>query len=172
MSKSDFAQYKQGAEDTKSIASGLGKLLTAADYAVGVKRVLSADAGKNTQYEAAKLAYKAATDLAAKAGQKGVEAVAKALFPKLVPYLSGPPAIALAAGQILLGSEKIGKDPGEIVRDASGTYSLADRQQALAQELKFFDQRGSEDPAVIADLLEQLDLIREAQNQASTKKDH
>ena len=164
MSSKQFAEYKKGAEDTKSVVSGLGKLLTAADYAADLKKVINADPGKNTQYETAKLVYKFGSDLAGTAAKKGIATVTVAVFPKIGPLLVDLGGIALTTVQISFGSEEIAKDPAEIVRDKSGQYSLDDKRKALAQELKWYNQLTKEQQAALkADLLEQIRIISEEQ---------
>ena len=168
ISQKDFNAYIKGAEDTKAVVSGLGTLLTTADYLVGVKKVLQADPGKNTQYQAGKLAYQIGSDLAGKAGQKGVSAVATALFPKLATYIVDVVGTAVAVVQITFDSEETGKDPSEIVRDTSGRYSLEEKQKALTQELKWYQQK-KPNTAPTDDLLQQLQLLVEEEGKIQRK---
>jgi len=169
MSKNEFARYRNGAEDTKSVISGLGKLLTAADYAVGVKKIFDADPGKNTQYQTTKLAYQIGTDLAGQAAQKGIGAAARALLPNVAPYLAGPAGIALAVAQVTLSSEEIGKDPSEIIQDKSGKYSLEEKRTALRQSLKAYDQRGTSAIST-EELLNDVGLVQEEQKIVEAKQ--
>lgn len=168
ISQKQFDAYVKGVSDTRSVVSGLGKLLTAADYAVAVKKIFIADPGKNTQYYAEKLAYQLAIDLGGKAAQKGISTVSVALLPKLAPYLSGPAGIAITSGQIVFGSEEIGKDPAEVVRDNSGRYSIEEKRKAFGQELKWYDKRGP-DAISSDDLLRQMQIIVEEEKKLPPK---
>lgn len=164
MSSKQFAEYKKGAEDTKSVVSGLGKLLTAADYAVDLKKIINADLGKNTQYETAKFVYKVGSDLAGTAAKKGIASVTAAVFPKIAPVLTDLGGTVLTPVQIIFGSEETSKDAAEIVRDKSGRYSLDDKRNSLAQELKWYDQMPkAQQAAIYTDLLEQIRIISEEQ---------
>jgi hypothetical protein len=155
MSPTVYAKYLEGAKDTRSVVSGFGKLLTTADYAISVKKILQADPGNNKTFQEAQLAYKFGSDLAAKASQKGITAVAKIVLPSVEPYLTG----IFASVGIVFDSEKISPDPGEIVRNNNGQYNLDERTAALAQELHWYEQQSSPDDAKIQDLLEQIAII-------------
>jgi hypothetical protein len=154
MAPAEYAKYLEGAKDTRSVVSGLGKLLTDADYAISVKKILQADPGNNKTFQEAQLAYKFGSDLAAKASQKGITAVVKIVLPSVEPYLTG---IFSGVG-IVFDSEKISPDPAEIVRDNTG-HSLTERTEALAQELHWYEQQNRPDDAKIQDLLEQVAII-------------
>jgi hypothetical protein len=155
MTPTDYAKYLEGAKDTRSVVSGFGKLLTDADYAISVKKILQADPGNNKTFQEAQLAYKFGSDLAAKASQKGITAVVKIVLPSVEPYLTG----IFAGVGIVFDSEKISPDPAEIVRDNTGQHSLTQRTEALAQELHWYEQQVRRDDAKIQDLLEQVAII-------------
>ena len=164
MTPTDYAKYLEGAKDTRSVVSGLGKLLADADYAISVKKILQADQGNNKTFQEAQLAYKLGSDLAAKASQKGITAVVKIVVPSVEPYLTG----IFAGAGIVFDSEKISPDPAEIVRDNTGQYSLTQRTEALAQELHWYEQQNSPDDAKIQDLLEQVAIIYGQQQNLTT----
>ena len=169
ISQNQFNKYLSEAKDTKSIVSGLGKLITAADYAVAVKKALEADPGKNTQYQAGQVAYKFATDLAGKASQKGIAAAAKAVFPEIAEYIVEGAEIGFVVIPITFGSEEIGKDPSEIVMDKTGKYSLEEKKKAFGQQLKWYDRHKGPNEALTDDLLKQLQTISEEENTAHPK---
>lgn len=164
MAPAEYAKYLEGAKDTRSVVSGLGKLLTDADYAISVKKILQADPGNNKAFQEAQLAYKFGSDLAAKASQKGITEVVKIVVPAVESYLTG----IFAGVGIVFDSEKVSPDPAEIVRDNTGQYSLTQRTEALAQELHWYEQQDGHDDAKIQDLLEQVAIIY-AEQQKLTK---
>ena len=169
ISQDEFNKYLGDAQDTKSIMSALGKLITYGDYAVGVKKVLEAEPGKNTQYQSGKLAYKFATGLAKDASQKGITAVGRAIFPEIAEYVVEGVEIGFAVIPITFGSEEIGKDPSEIVMDKTGKYSLEEKKKAFGQELKWYDRHQGSNAALNADLLKQLQIISEEEKNAHPK---
>jgi hypothetical protein len=163
MSAQQFRDYSRSVEDTKSIISGLSKVLTRLDWALSAKKALNADPGKNTSYHVAKPLFDFAADQASNAAQKGIVAVFQQLYPNAgEAFFEGVVGTTFGIGTILLSSEEISAEPLEIIRDDSGKHSIEQKTKALGQLLKWSDHKG---PAVVPDA----DVI-EAYNRIQTEK--
>jgi hypothetical protein len=147
-SKRSLENYVEGANDTKSLVSGVGHVAAGFEYSSIFKDIYEAShqgSSERLKYQEERLGAQVVHDTVYEwtkdAVQEGVTKVVVRMFPKTAPYLVEDAVTAAAAGvSVTFYSSEIGADPREIVENRQGRYSLADKQRALFQMWKFYDQ--------------------------------
>jgi hypothetical protein len=129
-------------KETQSVLRGLTHLLSGAQYAVLTKNIVSAESPAKRDEATGEALKQIASDVIHRdAVKNGMTEVSLRLFGERVgPLLVRAAAPAMAAGGIIFDSEKTGRDPVEIIHDASGKVSLAEKQSALMEEWRGYER--------------------------------
>jgi hypothetical protein len=145
----ELQQYLRETKKTQSFWGGVSKLMTTLDYGGKVSAVLGADTDYERKKAATELGLKATQDVAIqpvweKIKQRTVAEVMPKLFgeygKRAVAVLGGPAAFAATVTTEVLTPEPTERDHFEIISDASGRTSLADKQRALYQWTQLYDK--------------------------------
>lgn len=132
-----------GIQDTKSVITGVNRLITGGQYAVIVKNIVSAESqGKRDEAEG-ELIKQIASDVIPKDFIKeGATKVTVRLFgERVAPYLVEGASATISAGAIILDSSKTDRNPNDIIHDSSGKVSLTEKQSALMDMWKGYERR-------------------------------
>ncbi len=167
-SKRSLENYVEGAKDTKSVVSGVGHVAAGFEYGSIFKDIYEASqqgSSERLTYQEERLAAQVAHDTVYQwtkdAVQDGVKKVVVRMFPKTATYLTEGASAMVAGLSVTFYSRDTGVEPREIVENRQGEYSLEDKQRALFQMWKFYDQN----PTVYAmpSLINDTDIVyREA----------
>jgi hypothetical protein len=145
-----FANFKEGAQDTKSVASGIGHVARGLEYFAVGKDLYEAHAAgdvERTKYEEEKLAWEVGKDTAwewsKNAAKQGVGKVIVQLFPKTAPYITRGVSAAAGGLSTFFYSSEIVTEHDQVIFDTSGKFSLEDKQRALFQRWRLYDRNPS-----------------------------
>jgi hypothetical protein len=143
ISRAKASEIISDIQDTKSVMTGLSRLITGGQYAVIIKHIWSAESqGKRDEAEG-ELIKQIVSDVIPKDLIKdGATTVAIRLFgERVAPYLVKGASFSANAEAILLDSTKTGRDPNEVIHDSSGKVSLTEKQSALMDMWKGYERR-------------------------------
>jgi hypothetical protein len=150
LSKSAFAKFKAGADDTKSVCSGVAHTVRGLEYGAVLKDLYEAHAAgdeQRTKYEEEKLAWEIGKDTvwqwSTNAAKQGVGKVITQLFPKTGPYVARGLTAASAGLSTFFYSSEIGLEHDQVIFDTSGQFSLEDKQKVLFHRWKLYDRNPS-----------------------------
>jgi hypothetical protein len=154
-----FAEYRRSSEAMGTILTGFKEITHVAEYGVPLALIATSKGGEEPRQATADLARNLVKEL----GTKSIATTVTRIFGKeaAATLVAGPVGIAAAVVWDVFTPEREGRSWNEVIRDNSGTESLADKQKALAgMWLSYGKHGGTWQLPLLNDLLENTKMVQ------------